>query len=184
MCVVERDGKVVIIDQSNEIDSLVIGLENAVQAVRLSGDKISGLRLRIMELEATLIDCRAEYLLLLDENPNTFAWDFDELSREDQDRYRKYARESLEIEEPIISIQLREAEFQVAALKKIAEEERAAVLTADICDGCDRYGGLCMSGMAALRGEPTRVDDYEGREERIAMARRQLTDEYPEIFGD
>ena len=52
MCVVERDGKVVITDQSNEIDSLVIGLENAVQAVRLSCDKIGGLRLRIMELEA------------------------------------------------------------------------------------------------------------------------------------
>lgn len=52
MCVVERDGKVVIIDQGHEIDSLVTGLENAVQAVRLSGDKINGLRLRIMELEA------------------------------------------------------------------------------------------------------------------------------------
>jgi hypothetical protein len=65
MCVVKRDGKVVIIDQSNEIDSLVIGLENAVQAVRLSCDKIGGLRLRIMELEAQVATLKkiAEYLL-------------------------------------------------------------------------------------------------------------------------
>jgi len=40
------------------------------------------------KLKATLIDCRAEYLMFLDENPNAFAWDFDELSREAQDRYR------------------------------------------------------------------------------------------------
>jgi len=70
---------------------------------------------------------------------------------------------------------------QIKALKKIALEERAAVLTADICDGCDSYGGLCMSGRAALRGEPTRVDDFEGHEERIVMARSQLSKEYPEI---
>lgn len=68
------------------------------------------------KLKATLIDCRAEYLLFLDENPNAFAWDFDELSREAQDRYRKDARESLEIEEPLIAIQLREAETKIAEL--------------------------------------------------------------------
>jgi len=43
---------------------------------------------RNTKLETALIDCRAEYLLFLDENPNAFAWDFDELSREAQDRYR------------------------------------------------------------------------------------------------
>lgn len=68
------------------------------------------------KLKATLIDCRAEYLMFLDENPNAFAWDFDELSREAQDRYRKDARESLEIEEPLIAIQLREAETKIAEL--------------------------------------------------------------------
>ena len=100
MCVVERDGKVVIIEQSDEIDSLITGLENAVQAVRLSGDKISGLRLRIMELEA-----------------------------------------------------------QVATLKKIAIDER------------DEYNDMLQE---YCDGEFYTTDD----------ARRQLAEEYPEIFGD
>lgn len=74
-----------------------------------------------------------------------------------------------------------ELEAQIKTLKKIAEDERAAVLTADICDGCDSYGDMSISGRAALKGEPTRVDDFEEREERIAMARRQLAKEHPEI---
>ena len=166
MCVVKRDGKVVIIDQSDEIDSLITGLENAVQAVRLSGDKISGLRLRIMELEATLIDCKAEYLLLLDENPNTFAWDFDELSREDQDRYRKDARDGLQIEEPIISIQLREAEARIAEL-----EAQVATLKTIAIDERDEYNNMLQE---YCDGEFYTTDD----------ARRQLAEEHPEIFGD
>jgi len=83
---------------------------------------------RNTKLETALIDCRAEYLLFLDENPNAFAWDFDELSREAQDRYRKDARESLEIEEPLIAIQLREAEEQITILKEVAKWERASRL--------------------------------------------------------
>lgn len=136
---------------------------------------------RIAALEVALIDCRAEYLLLLDANPDIAAWTFDELPREDQDRYRKDAKEGLAIEEPIMVIQLQEAEAQVTTLKEIALEERAAVLTADICDGCDSYDGLCMSGRAAIAGNPTRVGDYEGYQERLAIARRQLAKEHPEI---
>ena len=154
---------------------------------------------RIVELEIALIDCRAEYLLFLDKNPNSFAWDFDELSRETQDRYRKDARESLEMEEPLIAIQLRKAEVQIdnqivriseletdlaqeehnseafmdeisrlvlyivdleskiAALKKIAEEERAAMLAC--------------------------AEDLHGIDEgHLIEARRQLSEEHPEAF--
>ncbi|OQB99253.1 MAG: hypothetical protein BWX78_01805 [Firmicutes bacterium ADurb.Bin099] len=83
-----------------------------------------------------------------------------------------------------LSTWVEELEAQVTALKKIALEERAAVLTADICDGCDSYGGLCMSGRAAIAGNPTRVDDFEGHKERLDMARRQLMKEHPEIDWD
>ena len=97
----------------------------------------------------------------------------------------------------IMAIQLREAEeriaeletqvdqsqkviselmAQVAALKKIAEDERAAVLTADICDGGDGYGHLSICGMNAVAGITTRV------EERVAMAHYQLAKEHPEVF--
>ena len=109
MCVVELDGKVVIIDQSNEIDSLVIGLENAVQAVRLSCDKIGGLRLRIMELEA-----------------------------------------------------------QVAVLKEITIKEKASGLFNNPWDSGLSYGCRFDVEIEACQIE----------------ARRQLAEEYPEIFGD
>ena len=81
-----------------------------------------------------------------------------------------------------LKTRIAELEIQVAALKKIAEEERAAVLTADICDGGDGYGHLSICGMNAISGTPTRVDDFYGREERVAMAYRQLAEEHPEAF--
>lgn len=121
-------------------------------------DENQELKTQITKLKAALIDCRAEYLLILNANPNIVAWNFDELSREDQDSYRKDAQKSLKFEESIMAIQLSEAEAQVVTLKKIALEERAAIA-----------------------GNPTRVDDYEGREERLAIARRQLAKEHPEI---
>jgi len=64
-------------------------------------------------LEAALIDTRAQYLLWLDENPDGQAWDFDELTNEEQDRYRRDAIEGLKWEEPWISIQLREARNEI-----------------------------------------------------------------------
>lgn len=118
------------------------------------------------KLKATLIDCRAEYLLFLDENPNAFAWDFDELSREAQDRYRKDARESLEIEEPLIAIQLREAETKIAeleaqfaAIKEVAKWERAS----------------------RLRDQVDYETDDEMMQEFCRDACRQLAEEHPEI---
>ena len=77
----------------------IICLPEEVQAWK---DENQTLKTHITELEVALIDCRAEYLLLLDANPNIEAWAFDELSQEDQDRYRKDAREGLEMEEPIM----------------------------------------------------------------------------------
>jgi hypothetical protein len=118
------------------------------------------------KLKATLIDCRAEYLMFLDENPNAFAWDFDELSRETQDRYRKDARESLEIEEPLIAIQLREAETKIAeleaqfaAIKEVAKWERAS----------------------RLRDQVDYETDDEMMQEFCRDACRQLAEEHPEI---
>lgn len=42
-----------------------------------------------------LLEQSIKYLLLLDANPDIAAWTFDELPREDQDRYRKDAKEGL-----------------------------------------------------------------------------------------
>jgi len=133
----------------------IICLPEEVQAWK---DENQELKTQITKLKAALTDSRSEYLLILDTNPNIVAWNFDELSREDQDSYRKDAQKSLKFEESIMAIQLSEAETQVVTLKKIALEERAAIA-----------------------GNPTRVDDYEGREERLAIARRQLAKEHPEI---
>lgn len=120
------------------------------------------------KLKATLIDCRAEYLLFLDENPNAFAWDFDELSREAQDRYRKDARESLEIEEPVIAIQLREAEEQITILKEIAKRGRTDLL---MLKKAQEDIILISRKLAILEHEKEFLED----------AIRQLKEEHPEI---
>jgi hypothetical protein len=67
--------------------------------------------------------------------------------------------------------------YSIQQLKEALIEERAAVLTCDICDGGGEYGDLSCSGNAAMRGEPTRVTDYEGFEERMELARIQLNKE-------
>lgn len=58
MCLIERDGKVVIIDQATEIErlnavieELEAGLEEAINVVRRNAGTISILRARIAELE-------------------------------------------------------------------------------------------------------------------------------------
>jgi hypothetical protein len=78
--------------------------------------------------------------------------------------------------------QVREIEEQNEILKNLLIEERAAVLTCDICDGGGEYDDLSISGSAAMRGEPTRVTDYVDEEARRALAREQLTRKYPDLF--
>jgi hypothetical protein len=132
------------------------------------------------KLKATLIDCRAEYLLFLDENPNAFAWDFDELSREAQDRYRKDARESLEIEEPLIAIQLREAETKIAELddavsgnlKNITELEAQFAAIKEVAK---------WERASRLRDQVDYETDDEMMQEFCRDACRQLAEEHPEI---
>lgn len=132
------------------------------------------------KLKATLIDCRAEYLMFLDENPNAFAWDFDELSREAQDRYRKDARESLEIEEPLIAIQLREAETKIAELddavsgnlKNITELEAQFAAIKEVAK---------WERASRLRDQVDYETDDEMMQEFCRDACRQLAEEHPEI---
>ena len=82
---------------------------------------------RIKELEATLVDVRAEYLLLLDTNQDTVAWQLDEISEQDQDKFRRQARESLKMEEPLVMIQLREARGQIERLEAAFLRSNAAM---------------------------------------------------------
>ena len=72
---------------------------------------------RIKELEAAVVDGRAQYLLFLDCNPDCTAWNFDELLEEDQNTLRRQARISLKMEEPWVYVQLREAREQIKRLE-------------------------------------------------------------------
>ena len=65
------------------------------------------------------------------------------------------------------------AEAQIDALKEKLVEERAAVLTCDICYDINKN--------LAIDGTPTRVDDFTDEEERIKLARQQLKAEMPEV---
>ena len=78
---------------------------------------IESLEARIKELEADRIEARAQYLLFMNDNPGCIAWNFDELSEEDQDRYRKDALVSIGMEEPWALIQLREARARIKELE-------------------------------------------------------------------
>ena len=62
----------------------------------------------------SLVDMLAEYYLFLDSNPEAIAWNFDELSEEDQNQYRKDAVESLKIQEPWAMVQLEECRVMLA----------------------------------------------------------------------
>lgn len=72
---------------------------------------------RIKELEAAVVDGRAQYLLLLDCNQDCTAWNFDELDETEQDALREQAQYMLEMEEPWVYVQLREAREQIKRLE-------------------------------------------------------------------
>jgi len=80
-------------------------------------DEIAAKDTRIKELEAAVVDGRAQYLLLLDCNKDCTAWNFDELFEEDQNTLRRLAWISLKMEEPWVYVQLREAREQVKLLE-------------------------------------------------------------------
>ena len=82
---------------------------------------------RIKELEAAVVDGRAQYLLFLDCNPDCTAWNFDELLEEDQNTLRRQARIILEMEEPWAYVQLREAREQVKLLEAAFLRSNAAM---------------------------------------------------------
>jgi len=72
---------------------------------------------RIKELEAAVVDDRAQYLLFLDCNPDCTAWNFDELLEEDQNTLMRQAWISLKMEEPWAYVQLREAREKIKRLE-------------------------------------------------------------------
>ena len=88
---------------------------------------IESLEARIKELEAAVVDGRAQYLLFLDCNPDCTAWNFDELLEEDQNTLRRQARIILEMEEPWAYVQLREAREQVKLLEAAFLRSNAAM---------------------------------------------------------
>lgn len=79
-----------------------------------SSDSNKILQEHIDYLEARSIDVLAEYYLLLDINPNAAAWTLDELSEEDQHKYRQEAMDSLKIWEPWVMVQLEECRVMLA----------------------------------------------------------------------
>ena len=87
------------------------------QVFRQKNEEIAAKDARIKELEAAVVDGRAQYLLFLDCNPDCTAWNFDELLEEDQNTLRRQARISLKMEEPWVYVQLREAREQIKRLE-------------------------------------------------------------------
>jgi hypothetical protein len=71
---------------------------------------------KISELSAALIDSRTLYLLLLDVYPEASGWNLDDQDSDVQDKLRKDACQSLEMEEPLMLMQLRD---QVEMIKKL-----------------------------------------------------------------
>lgn len=113
-------------------------------------DEIAAKDARIKELEAAVVDGRAQYLLFLDCNPDCTAWNFDELLEEDQNTLRRQARISLKMEEPWVYVQLREDREQIKRLEAAFLEVKAGALFCDSrCrfrtshEHCDYDGGLC-----------------------------------------
>jgi hypothetical protein len=70
------------------------------------------------EVKAALVDERAGYLHLLDENPDCSAWTFDELSSKEQADLRRDAMVSLDVETPLIFIQYEELKEYVERLER------------------------------------------------------------------
>lgn len=69
--------------------------------------------------------------------------------------------------------QVTKLQEQIAILKATLIEERSAVLTCDICEGGYE--------VAAMNGNPTRVTDYRGEEDRRKLAKEQLSREMPQF---
>lgn len=88
-----------------------------IAEVEAKNDKIAQDAITIQNLEAALIDGRAQYLLMLRQNPDIAAWDFDEISTAEQDALREQAIESLTMEEPWALIQLRDARVRIKELR-------------------------------------------------------------------
>ena len=82
---------------------------------------------RIKELEADRIEARAQYLLFMNDNPGCIAWNFDELDETEQDALREKARYMLELEEPWVYVQLREAREQIKRLEAAFLRSNAAM---------------------------------------------------------
>ena len=87
------------------------------QVFRQKNEEIADKDARIKELEAAVVDGRAQYLLLLDCNQDCTAWNFDELDETEQDALREQARYMLELEEPWVYVQLREAREHIKRLE-------------------------------------------------------------------
>jgi len=101
--------------------------QSVEQVFRRKNEEIAAKDARIKELEAAVVDGRAQYLLLLDCNQDCTAWNFDELSEEDQNTLRRQARIILEMEEPWAYVQLREAREQVKLLEAAFLRSNAAM---------------------------------------------------------
>ena len=91
--------------------------QSVEQVFRRKNEEIADKDARIKELEAAVVDDRAQYLLFLDCNPDCTAWNFDELLEEDQNTLRRQARISLKMEEPWVYVQLREDREQIKRLE-------------------------------------------------------------------
>lgn len=83
------------------------------------------LRLNVIEaqkeiqgLQVKLIDSRAEYLNTLDKNPDCSAWNLDEMSAETQLKLRQDACKSLEMEEPLLLIEIQEKDEYITRLEE------------------------------------------------------------------
>ena len=89
--------------------------------------------------------------------------------------HRYWAFRSVELLPALIAEteRLRFQAAQIEALKEKLVEERAAVLTCDICYDINKN--------LAIDGTPTRVDDFTDEEERIKLARQQLKAEMPGV---
>ena len=61
-------------------------------------NKVSKLESQLQQCKEALIWSRAEYLHTLDTNPDCSAWDLDELSEEEQEKYKEDAKKSLAYE--------------------------------------------------------------------------------------
>jgi len=101
--------------------------QSVEQVFRRKNEEIAAKDARIKELEAAVVDGRAQYLLFLDCNPDCTAWNFDELLEEDQNTLRRQARIILEMEEPWAYVQLREAREQVKLLEAAFLRSNAAM---------------------------------------------------------